>query len=148
MSYWYDSDRTQKIDDRFEFPPEIDLGVFLDEKADRYQPWKYKLYSVLAHSGDLRNGHFSAFIRPGQHAQWFKFDDERVTPVTKQEALEGNYGGQPLNDAASRIQAATAAGSPNARILVYIRETVIDQVLASSSVHHHAPAYLSKPIPA
>lgn len=106
---WCNSNSTPKSDDRFEFPFEIDLAEFLDETADRTESWKYGLHDIIVHSGDLDGGHYFAFIKPDQCAQWLKFDDERVTLVTDREVLEG---------------------STNARTLVYIRETMMDEVLA------------------
>ena len=129
----HDSDPTPKINDRFEFPFEIDLDEFLDETADRTKPWKYKLHSVLVHSGDTHNGLYFAFIKPDRNDRWLKFNDRFVTPVTDREVLEGSYGGGPLNCAVSRTpwdRAKAMKGLTNARMLVYIRETAIDEVLA------------------
>jgi len=56
-SYFSGSDHTLKIQDQFEFPLEIDLDEFLDEAADRTEPWKYKLYGIFVHSGDTHSGH-------------------------------------------------------------------------------------------
>jgi len=95
MRFWYDSNPTLKINDRFEFPSEINLNEFLDKTADRSKPWKYELHSVLVHSGDLHYGHNYAMIKPGRSTQWFKSGDGRVAPVTDQEVLEENYGGGP-----------------------------------------------------
>ena len=87
-----------QINDRHEFPFEIDLTEFLDETADRSQPWVYKLHGVLVHSGDLHGGHYFACIKPDAASRWLKFDDDRVTPVTDREVLEENYGGEVLNE--------------------------------------------------
>ena len=125
MSHWYDSNLTSKINDRFEFPSEIDLNEFLDKTADRSKPWKYKLYSVLIHSGDSHHGHNYALIKPDRGAQWFKFDDGRVTPVTDREVLEESYGGGPSFSHEAKPRAST-----NAYTLAYIRQEAIDEVMA------------------
>ncbi|KAJ7794111.1 hypothetical protein B0H14DRAFT_2924122 [Mycena olivaceomarginata] len=85
-----------KLNDRHEYPFEIDLGEFLDSTADRSQPWVYKLHGVIVHSGDLSGGQYSALIKPDRHTRWLKFDDDRVTPVTDKEVSEENYGGPPV----------------------------------------------------
>ncbi|KAF9643693.1 cysteine proteinase [Thelephora ganbajun] len=119
-----------KINDRFEFPFEIDLDKFLDETADRSKPWKYKLHGVLVHSGKLDDGHYFVFIKPGRDSRWLKFDDDRVTPVTEREVLEENYGGKPLDGVVPQILRNQTERSTNAYMLVYVRETAIDEVLA------------------
>ena len=116
-----------KINDKFIFPPEIDLSDFLAEDADRSHPPIYHLYacvslslslsvacsfvlailiffrwlffannSVLVHSGDVHGGHYYAFIKPTTGPQWYKFDDDRVTAVTAENAIDDNFGGEQL----------------------------------------------------
>jgi ubiquitin carboxyl-terminal hydrolase 7 len=71
-----------QINDRYEFPDELDLdvgeGKYLSENADRSVRNLYKLHSVLVHSGGVHGGHYYAFIQP-DGKQWLKFDDERVS---------------------------------------------------------------------
>ncbi|THH20676.1 hypothetical protein EW146_g701 [Bondarzewia mesenterica] len=132
FEYDIQRDAMVKINDRHEFPFEIDLGEFLDETADRSQPWVYKLHGVLVHSGDLHGGHYFALIKPDRETRWLKFDDDRVTPVTDREVLEENYGGEPLNGippTLQRNQVRSMKRFTNAYMLVYIRETAIDEVL-------------------
>ena len=122
-----------QINDRHEFPFEIDLEEFLDVSADRSHPWVYKLHGVLVHSGDLHGGHYFALIKPDRETRWLKFDDDRVTPVTDREVLEENYGGEAMNGLVSpmqRNQVRAMKRFTNAYMLVYIRESAIDEVLA------------------
>jgi ubiquitin carboxyl-terminal hydrolase 7 len=121
-----------QINDRHEFPFEIDLTEFLDDNADRSKPWQYKLHGVLVHSGDLHGGHYFALIKPDRETRWLKFDDDRVTPVTNKEVLEENYGGEALTSIppAQRNQARAMKRFTNAYMLVYIRDCMIDEVLA------------------
>ena len=71
-----------QINDRYEFPDELDLdvedGKFLAPDADRNVRNLYKLHSVLVHSGGVHGGHYYAYIRPATQ-QWLKFDHEKVT---------------------------------------------------------------------
>ncbi|PPQ63077.1 hypothetical protein CVT24_005932 [Panaeolus cyanescens] len=132
FEYDIQRDAMVKINDRHEFPFEIDLAEFLDPSADRSQPWVYKLHGVLVHSGDLHGGHYFALIKPDRETRWLKFDDDRVTPVTDKEVLEENYGGEALNGmtpALQRNQARTIKRFTNAYMLVYIRESAMDEVL-------------------
>ena len=79
FEYDIHQDAMVKINDRHEYPFEIDLDEFLSAGADRSQPWIYKLHGVFVHSGDLRGGRYWALIKPDREARWLKFDDERVT---------------------------------------------------------------------
>lgn len=122
----------KQLNDRHEFPYEIDLGEYLDENADRTRSYIYKLHGVLVHAGDLHGGHYFALIKPEKDSKWFKYDDDRVTPVTDKEVLEDNYGGEiltPANVNLPRNAARPAKRFTNAYMLVYIREGDIDEVL-------------------
>ncbi|KAF7727221.1 hypothetical protein EC973_007919 [Apophysomyces ossiformis] len=92
FEYDFMRDTMVKINDRHEFPLEIDLEPFLSETADRSQPHKYLLHGVLVHSGDLSGGHYFAFVKPTKDGRWLKFDDDRVVPATTKEVLDENYG--------------------------------------------------------
>ena len=142
-----------QINDRHEFPFEIDLGEFL-ENADESRSWVYKLHGVLVHSGDLHGGHYFALIKPDRETRWLKFDDDRVTPVTDKEVLEDNYGGEPLNgltSPAQRQQVRSMKRFTNAYMLVYIRDDAIDEILApfteaDTPTHLSACSRLIKPL--
>lgn len=133
FEYDVEKDALVKINDRFEFPFEIDLSEFLDESADRSVSHVYKLHGVLVHSGDFNGGHYFALIKPESDGRWFKFDDDRVTPVTDKEVLEDNYGGDLVNGllpTQQRNQARTLKKFTNAYMLVYVRETELPTTLA------------------
>lgn len=63
-----------KINDRYEFPLQLDLdrddGKYLAPDADRSIRNLYTLHSVLVHSGRVHGGHYYAFIRPTLANQW------------------------------------------------------------------------------
>lgn len=96
----YDTTRDAmvKINDRYEFGTEIDLSCFVEgSNGDD----KYSLHSVLVHIGDVNGGHYHAYIRPEvdtiensnrKPSQWYKFDDETVTPATEEAAVQENFG--------------------------------------------------------
>lgn len=89
FEYDFVRDMNVKINSRYEFPDVLDLdignGKYLSPSADRSVRNRYLLHSVLVHSGGVHGGHYYAFIRPDldEYAQWYKFDDERVTREDK-----------------------------------------------------------------
>ena len=145
FEYDIQQDGMVKINDRHEYPFEIDLDEFLDASADRSQSWIYKLHGVFVHSGDIHGGRYWALIKPDREARWLKYDDDRVTPVTDKEVLDENYGGNPtLNDMPpdlQRNQVRLVKRFSNAYMLVYIRESAIE-VLAPLTADD-TPAHLS-----
>ncbi|XP_042945758.1 ubiquitin C-terminal hydrolase 12 isoform X4 [Carya illinoinensis] len=98
FEYDFMRDTMVKINDRYEFPLQLDLdrenGKYLSPEADKSARNLYTLHSVLVHSGGVHGGHYYAFIRPTLSDQWFKFDDERVTKEDIKRALEEQYGGE------------------------------------------------------
>ncbi|KAI8880799.1 cysteine proteinase [Backusella circina FSU 941] len=126
-------DMMVKINDRHEFPLEIDMEPYLSDSADKSKSHVYKLHGVLVHSGDLSGGHYFAFVKPTKNGKWLKFDDDRVIPATFKEVLEENFGGEqtgvpglPLHHNGRPLNRFT-----NAYMLVYIRECMQDDVLAA-----------------
>lgn len=106
----------------------------------------YNLHGVLVHSGDLHGGHYFALIKPEADGRWYKFDDDRVTPVTDKEVLEDNYGGEMLNGLVAphqRTQARSLKKFTNAYMLVYIKQTDLSTVMAPFS-EGDTPAHLSE----
>ncbi|KAL0433504.1 UNVERIFIED_CONTAM: Ubiquitin carboxyl-terminal hydrolase 13 [Sesamum latifolium] len=118
FEYEFMRDGMVKINDRYEFPLELDLdrdnGIYLSPEANRTARNLYILHSVLVHSGGVHGGHYYAFIRPTLSNQWFKFDDERVTRIDMTKAFDELYGGEEES---------------NAYMLVYIRESDKDKIL-------------------
>ncbi|GAA5845854.1 hypothetical protein JCM11251_002927 [Rhodosporidiobolus azoricus] len=140
----YDMQRDQnvKINDRHEFPLEIDLEPYLDAKADRSESHLYKLHGVLVHSGDVHGGHYFVLIKPSPDGRWLRFDDDRVVPVTDREVLEDNFGGEgPIapNGYPVQQQHPQAGAKPqmkgamkrftNAYMLVYVRASRVNEIL-------------------
>ncbi len=42
--------------------------------------------------GGAQGGHYIVYIRPNPEGKWFKFDDNEVMAVSKEEAVDGNFG--------------------------------------------------------
>ncbi|KAI1326876.1 cysteine proteinase [Xylariaceae sp. FL0255] len=149
FEYDIQRDTMMKINDRFEFPEKLDLEPFLEKDADKSQPWIYKLHGVLVHSGDLNAGHYYAFLKPNKDGWFYKFDDDKVTKATLRETLEENFGGEFKSSIVS-ARPQLPKRNPimrqnNAYMLVYIRESRLDQVLTTVD-KQDCPEHLQKRI--
>lgn len=135
--YEYDflRDVEVKINDRFEFPLDLDLAPFLDPESEAVckaaaagETWEYELHGVLVHSGDLNAGHYYTLLKPEAHGDWFRFDDDRVTRASLKEVLDDNFGGElPNSRGIKRIT--------SAYMLVYVRKCKLDFVLPQGEDH-------------
>ncbi|KNA18760.1 hypothetical protein SOVF_067780 isoform B [Spinacia oleracea] len=138
FEYDFVRDTMVKINDRYEFPLELDLdrenGKYLAPGADKSVRNLYTLHSVLVHSGGVHGGHYYAYIRPTLSDQWFKFDDERVTKEDLKKALEEQYGGEeelPQTNPGFNNAPFKFTKYSNAYMLVYIRESDKDKVVCN-----------------
>ncbi|KAF8005626.1 hypothetical protein BT93_K0032 [Corymbia citriodora subsp. variegata] len=138
FEYDFMRDTMVKINDRYEFPLQLDLdrenGKYLSPEADRSVRNLYTLHGVLVHSGGVHGGHYYAYIRPTLTDQWFKFDDERVTKEDIKRALEEQYGGEeelPQTNPGFNSSPFKFTKYSNAYMLVYIRESDKDKIVCS-----------------
>ncbi|KAI4382644.1 hypothetical protein MLD38_008581 [Melastoma candidum] len=154
FEYDFMRDTMVKINDRYEFPLQLDLdrdnGKYLSPEADRSVRNLYTLHSVLVHSGGVHGGHYYAYIWPTLSDQWFKFDDERVTKEDIKRALEEQYGGEEelsqtnhgFNNAPFKFTKYS-----NAYMLVYIRESDKEKIICDvdeKDIAEHLRARLKK----
>ncbi|KAL9238674.1 hypothetical protein vseg_013065 [Gypsophila vaccaria] len=138
FEYDYMRDTMVKINDRYEFPLELDLdrenGKYLSPDADRSVRNLYTLHSVLVHSGGVHGGHYYAYIRTKLSEHWFKFDDERVTKEDMKRALDEQYGGEeelPQTNPGFNNAPFKFTKYSNAYMLVYIRESDKDKIMCN-----------------
>ncbi|KAJ4898182.1 Ubiquitin carboxyl-terminal hydrolase 13 [Raphanus sativus] len=138
FEYDFMRDTMVKINDRYEFPLQLDLdrenGKYLSPDADKSVRNLYTLHSVLVHSGGVNGGHYYAYIRPTLSDQWYKFDDERVTKEDVNRALEEQYGGEeelPQNNPGLNNPPFKFTKYSNAYMLVYIRESDKDKIICN-----------------
>lgn len=136
FEYNFQADAMTKVYDRYEFPEVWDASPYLSEGADRSEPYIYHLHGVLVHSGDLNAGHYYAYLKPTKDGEFYKFDDDRVTPATKKEAMDENFGGDfqtMTNGTSGQRNPYTRAWSKqrfmSAYMLVYIRESRVNTVM-------------------
>jgi ubiquitin carboxyl-terminal hydrolase 7 len=155
FEYDFVRDAMVKVNDRYEFPEVWDASPYLSETADRSESYIYRLHGVLVHSGDMNAGHYYAFLKPTRDSAFYKFDDDRVTRATPREAMDENFGGDYASNGpngATKMQNPftrqwSTKRSMSAYMLVYIRETRIDQILADSDTIQppdHLPSRLAE----
>jgi len=108
----------RKLNDRFEFPRELDMQPFTLEgrpdparsgsKTDESSPavshdsnyYKYELAGIVIHSGSAQAGHYYSYIRSRDREghPWFEFNDAYVSPfddnTIPDRAFGGSWGGQ------------------------------------------------------
>jgi ubiquitin carboxyl-terminal hydrolase 7 len=134
FEYDFQNDIMVKINDRYEFPESLDLDrdnfKYMTKDSDKSMKNQYTLYSVLVHNGGVHGGHYYAFIRP-DGKQWLKFDDEKVTKVDQNAALEEQYGADAdsKNPGFGNNMPPKVARCSNAYMLVYIRDSDRDHIL-------------------
>ncbi|KAI7992555.1 Ubiquitin carboxyl-terminal hydrolase 12 [Camellia lanceoleosa] len=138
FEYDFMRDTMVKINDRYEFPLQLDLdrenGKYLSPEANKSVRNLYTLHSVLVHSGGVHGGHYYAFIRPTLSDQWYKFDDERVTKEDVKRALEEQYGGEeelPQTNPGFNNTPFKFTKYSNAYMLVYIRESDKEKIICN-----------------
>ncbi|KAG0092496.1 hypothetical protein BGZ92_009577 [Podila epicladia] len=138
FEYDIERDAMVKINDRHEFPLDIDLAEFVAEGEEKQKAgpngFKYTLHGVLVHSGDLHGGHYFALLKPERDGNWYRFDDDRVTRATLKEVLDENYGGgEAIENLAGMTMAMRQLNRhkrfTNAYMLVYVRDNTMDEVL-------------------
>jgi len=157
FEYDFQRDCQIKINDRYEFPEDLDLSPFLPQPPPTAAgsplsaptDARYMLHSVLVHSGSASGGHYYAFVRPdpqGRPQEWLKFDDERVTREKAERAVQENYGEGGfeaeggVKDSYSSYSRWGRAGASNAYMLVYVRATEAARVVCDvpkSAVPEH-----------
>merc|ERR1712113_146187 len=73
-------EKFDKIDEFVQFPVDelLDLAQFVNEeqKRQKVNDKKYRLRSIICHSGDLSSGHYVCCVRKGE--EWFYLDDGNV----------------------------------------------------------------------
>ncbi|KAI8369997.1 hypothetical protein BD560DRAFT_397327 [Blakeslea trispora] len=141
FEYDMQRDTMVKINDHHVFPDQINLNEFCSTPSANTADHNYVLHGVLVHSGDVDNGHYFALLKPEKNGKWFRFDDDRVTPVTLREVFEDNYGDDPLRQQDDKTTTEHPNLSPpytslqtlkrftNAYMLVYFQESQLDSIL-------------------
>eukprot|EP00924_Labyrinthula_sp_SR-Ha-C_P014071 augustus_masked-scaffold_56-processed-gene-1.89-mRNA-1 protein AED:0.38 eAED:0.40 QI:0/-1/0/1/-1/1/1/0/1414 len=113
FNYNFQKDKTEKINDKYEFPLILDLDKYIPT-PEREGNNRFILHSVLVHSGSVNSGHYYSYINSFDHfdpenpqapekcVSWYKFDDEQVVRVKQRRAINATFGG-PLRKSAPII---------------------------------------------
>lgn len=130
----------QKINDRFEFPLNLDLSRYMEKEGN----YTYTLFSILVHTGDGEKGHYFAFIRP-DFSNWIRFDDEKVDKVTQEYAFLSSFGGdyREFERNGSEIRVNMRKNEMSAYMLIYIQtnqaQNIVQKLISdrdiSPSIH-------------
>lgn len=143
FEYDFQRDALVKINDRYEFPLELDLDIgdrkYLAKGSDPSIQNQYTLHSVCVHSGGAQGGHYFAFVRPshsggwreGEPPQFCRFDDERVTLESLESATEEQFGGDAVEQPGRFPRNLRNARSSNAYMLVYVRKSDLPQIMCN-----------------
>ena len=83
-------------------------------------PPPYALRAVLSHVGHFGSGHYVAYVRRG--AQWWEFDDTRVSAVPQDVAVRRQYGGRHAAAGGPDSRFVGFDAAPNAYMLVYAQQ--------------------------
>jgi len=75
------------------FPKTLDMGPFMSSARNTsLSPefcdsahYKYELFAVVNHMGNLQSGHYTSFIR--QTSSWFRCDDSLITKASIEQVL-------------------------------------------------------------
>ena len=136
----YEHNRNVKINDKFEYPKEIDLDPYLSTSSDHSKNNIYVLFAVLVHSGSITSGHYYSYIRPTyENDQWYKFDDTIVTQVNEDQVISNNFGGPITSNSQTEKNF-------SAYMLMYVRKedvTSIYEPVTDESVPLHIREWVS-----
>ncbi|KAF2218198.1 hypothetical protein BDZ85DRAFT_208566, partial [Elsinoe ampelina] len=97
----YITGRADKINDRLDFPPVLDMAKYTVQfAADRSQQVPqdlFELVGVVVHQGSLNFGHYWTYTKDhttyGQpEGKWWRIEDSKAAQVTMQDAMEAGRG--------------------------------------------------------
>ena len=104
-----------KVNDKFEFPMTFDLAKLMEDDT---QHQEYKLTGIVVHNGTAQGGHYTSYIRRGDH--WYLFNDTNVNEVPYATVLEESVGGKKqVTDYDDHL--------PSAYLLFYAKKEMADQ---------------------
>jgi len=84
------STRFNKTEINIQYPiSDLDLSEY--ETGAKCSPAVYDLKAMVAHSGSLSRGHYTATVQDPATSQWFLCDDETATAVAPIAALDERY---------------------------------------------------------
>ena len=79
----YQTMQKTKINDYYHFPLILDMNKYTEEyiKNKKDEDNKYKLKSIIIHSGNCDAGHYYAYILDEKSNEWYEFNDTKVEKI-------------------------------------------------------------------
>lgn len=139
FEYDFYLDRMAKLNQKYDFFEEIDLGKYVKTPGN----WKYSLFSILVHKGNAVAGHYFSYICPKLDGQWFVFNDDSVDSVdylqAKKSSLGGDFFDLEVNETGF-VKEILTKNETCAYMLVYIKTDLKDVILPNlgkEEIHEH-----------
>eukprot|EP00960_Hanusia_phi_P072098 767701-Hanusia_phi.AAC.10 len=137
-----------KINDRFEFPAELDMSQFtVRSEGEQEGRARYSLCSVIVHMGSANMGHYVAYCRPaGEQGKWFCFDDDHVAEVGEEEAIDNNFGNDnsPSLPVGGLYMRSVLQKMRSAYMLCYVRSDCFDEVMNTTGLEEEVPPHVKE----
>eukprot|EP00804_Cyclotella_cryptica_P009361 CCRYP_009011-RA/>CCRYP_009011-RA protein AED:0.19 eAED:0.19 QI:157/1/1/1/1/1/4/31/693 len=117
FKYDWETGETSKINDCCTFPLELDLSEVMshDSSFEGDQPTEdaiYDLQSIVVHRGEYGSGHYYSYVRPDIRTNnWYRFDDQIVTPVDYNDVIADAYGGRAIRNRATSFDGSSVNSS-------------------------------------
>ena len=136
-------DGENKVNDRFDFPPEIDMSLYkrrhLESADESREQDVFELVGVIVHQGSLSYGHYWSYARvPGlactDPRAWLYLEDTKTTRCANgiTEVQQQCFGGLTWSDGSERPE--------SAYVLFYQRKDYIRQASIVNAVPKHLQA--------
>ena len=134
FKYNTQTNEMEKINDRFEFYNELNLGKYTNHYGNIYS--EYECFGVVVHIGRINGGHYYSYIKNFSDSLWYKFNDESVTIVEEYEVFDNNFGGESIiykkvND--GEVFQSKKENNLSAYLLFHIRKDCINEIMGDFS---------------
>lgn len=133
-----------KVNKKFSFPETIDLAPYMSHHHEG-NPMLFELFGVLVHWGTFIGGHYIAYIRTTKEKKWYEFNDTKVTEVSPEVAIDGNFGGPSENQNQNDNSNQPVDKLYSAYMLIYVKKDAIDEVfkeVSNDEVPEHIVRYM------
>ena len=56
----------------------IDISKYIDADCEPDKNFKYKLFAIINHKGDIESGHYYSLIKLNNEEKWYEFNDSNI----------------------------------------------------------------------
>ena len=90
----YQTMQKTKINDYYEFPLTLDMNKYTENfiNNNKNEDNKYRLKSIIVHTGNCESGHYYTFILDDKSNEWYEFNDTKVQKFNIEKIDEEAYG--------------------------------------------------------